>query len=79
MKKASEYRDHARECRGLAATMDSADQREQLLQMAEHWDKLAGDRVQLVTNHPELTPEGEQAEERSWRPGAADPSESHRN
>lgn len=54
MKKASEYREHARECRALAAQMDSADQRDQLLQMAAHWDNLADDRAELVEKHPEL-------------------------
>ncbi|RAK62472.1 hypothetical protein [Phenylobacterium kunshanense] len=54
MKKASEYREHARECRVLAAQMDSADQRDQLLQMAAHWDALADDRADLVEKHPEL-------------------------
>ena len=64
MKKASEYRLHAKECRGLAAHMDGADQRALMLQMAEHWDKLAADRVALITRHPELAHEGEHDEER---------------
>lgn len=63
MKKASEYRQHARECRDLAASMPSAEQREQLLQMAEHWDKLAADRADLIARHPELAQHGEQEEE----------------
>jgi hypothetical protein len=71
MKKASEYREHARECRALAAGMESAEQREQILQMAEHWDKLATDRVALIINHPELAHDGEAAEERSWNPSAS--------
>lgn len=54
MKKASEYRTHARECRALAANMESEEQRGQLMQMAEHWEQLAADRSQLVRNHPEL-------------------------
>lgn len=54
MKKASEYRQHARECRALAAQMESAEQREQLLQMATHWETLADDRALLVEKHPEL-------------------------
>jgi hypothetical protein len=68
MKKASEYRQHARECRDLAAKMDSLDQRSQLVQMAEHWEKLATDRVALIQNHPELAHDGEHDEERSWAP-----------
>lgn len=67
MKKASEYRQHARECRELATSMPSADQREQLLMMAEHWEKLAADRITLIQRHPELAHTGEREEERSWR------------
>jgi hypothetical protein len=63
MKKASEYRLHAAECRQLAAKMESGDQREQLLSMARHWDELAQDRAALIHLHPELAMEGEQAEE----------------
>ncbi len=63
MKKASEYRQHARECRALAAGMDSPEQREQLLQMASHWEQLARDRADLVRNHPELAIDGEAVEE----------------
>ena len=59
MKKASEYEQHARDCRALAVKMDEADQREQLLAMAEHWDSLARDRRALIERHPELALEGE--------------------
>jgi hypothetical protein len=65
MNKASEYRQHAKECRELAAQMESAVQRDQLLEMAEHWEKLASDRVALIAKHPELADEGEQAEEKA--------------
>jgi hypothetical protein len=54
MKKGSEYRQHARECRALAASMQSDDQRGQLLQMAGHWEALARDREALIARHPEL-------------------------
>lgn len=47
MRKAEEYRDHAKECRKLAATGD-AKVRDQLLQMAETWDSLAADREQDI-------------------------------
>jgi 2-oxo-4-hydroxy-4-carboxy--5-ureidoimidazoline (OHCU) decarboxylase len=63
MKKASEYRLHARECRDLAGKMDDESQRRQLLEMAAHWDKLAVDRVELIRNHPELALHGEHEEE----------------
>lgn len=63
MKKASEYRLHAKECRDLAVAMESAEQRDQLIEMAEHWEKLARDRADLIRNHPELAQAGEQEEE----------------
>ena len=71
MKKASEYRMHAKECRELAAHMDGAEQRALMLQMADHWEKLATDRVALITRHPELAHDGEHDEERSETTGAA--------
>ncbi|HZH53547.1 MAG TPA: hypothetical protein VEZ16_16905 [Microvirga sp.] len=54
MKKASEYRRHAEECRVLARQMPEGPQREQLLEMARTWDNLAQDRNWLVERHPEL-------------------------
>lgn len=66
MKKAAAYREHARECRQLAATMDSDEQRAQLLQMAEHWEKLAADRAALVQRHPELADRTAPVEPRSF-------------
>ncbi|HEV2531493.1 hypothetical protein [Phenylobacterium sp.] len=71
MKKASEYRLHAKECRDLAAHMDSEEQRALMLGMADHWDKLATDRVALISRHPELAHDGERDEERSWSPPEA--------
>ena len=44
MKKVSDYRQHAAECRALAQQMKPADQRERLLEMARTWDKLAEER-----------------------------------
>jgi hypothetical protein len=61
MKKASEYRRHAEECRSLARSM-TGEQRDQLLEMARTWDKLAEERAELVRRHPELALEGEEAE-----------------
>jgi hypothetical protein len=52
MKKASEYREHARECRKLASQMGAS--REVLLRMAAHWEQLADDRADLLRRHPEL-------------------------
>jgi hypothetical protein len=48
VKKVEEYRQHARECRDLAAQMPSAEQREQLLAMAEHWERLAQERARTI-------------------------------
>ena len=67
MKKASEYRLHAQECRALAAQMDSPEQRDAMLQMAEQWAGLADDRVALIWKHPELAQDGEQDEVRGWQ------------
>ena len=43
MKKASEYRQHAEQCRLLAKGMQD-EKRDQLLEMAATWEKLAQDR-----------------------------------
>jgi hypothetical protein len=63
MKKASEYRQHAEECRQLANRMEHGEHRSQLLEMAATWDKLAADRSELVRRHPEIGLEGEHQEE----------------
>lgn len=65
MKKASEYRQHAAECRGLAAKMDLGEKRDQLLAMAAHWDRMAEERAQLIARHPELALDGEREEDPS--------------
>lgn len=62
MKKASEYRQHAKECRTLAAKMETSADREQLLAMAAHWEQLAQDRIALVRKHPDLAVDGEREE-----------------
>jgi hypothetical protein len=53
MKKVSDYRFNARQCRALAEKMQSPEERQQLLQMAEHWEALASDRCALLRRHPE--------------------------
>ena len=58
MKKASEYRQHAIECRQLALGVQGL-QREQLIEMAATWDRLAAERTELIRRHPELTLDGE--------------------
>ena len=41
MKRASEYRQHAQECRALATQMKEGGQRDQMLTIAATWEKLA--------------------------------------
>ena len=53
MKKASEYRQHADECRALAARMDVGEHRDQLLEMAATWDRLAAERSQRARRRPD--------------------------
>jgi len=48
VKKASEYRQHAQECRALARTTQTDDHRAQLLKMAETWETLATERERLL-------------------------------
>ncbi|MBC6982201.1 hypothetical protein [Caulobacter sp. 17J80-11] len=62
MKKASEYHQHAVECRELANRMGVGEHREQLLEMAATWDSLAREREALVRRHPELAQDGENVE-----------------
>jgi hypothetical protein len=52
VKRAEEYRRHADECRMLARGAATAEDREQILAMAETWEKLAFEwlRIQARTN-----------------------------
>ena len=63
MKKASEYRKHAEECRLLAQGVQG-EQRDQLIEMAATWEKLAKDRADLIRRHPEQAIAGEHEEEK---------------
>jgi hypothetical protein len=63
VKKASEYRQHARDCRALARKMESEADREQMLAMAAHWERLARDRAAFLSKHPELASNGEREED----------------
>jgi hypothetical protein len=62
VKKASEYRKHAEECRALAKGV-VGEQRDQLLEMAATWERLATERSELIQRHPDLALTGEHAEE----------------
>ena len=63
MKKASEYRQHAAECRSLAGAMEQGEQRDQLMEMAATWERLADERSELVRRNPDLAVPGEHQEE----------------
>jgi len=65
MKKASEYRQHADECRAMAGQTKPGPERDQLLEMARTWDKLAEERADLIRRHPEQALTGEREEETS--------------
>jgi hypothetical protein len=53
MKKASNYRRHAAQCRALARAIEG-EHKQQLLQMADHWEALAAEREDLLSRHPEI-------------------------
>ena len=53
MKKASEYRQHAKECRALAVQAVSDEHRKQLAAMANTWDRLAVERENIATKEDE--------------------------
>ena len=57
MKKASEYRQHAAECRTLASRMDVGEHRDQLLKMAATWDQLAAERERRAKRQPDGRPD----------------------
>ena len=53
MKKASEYRQHAAECREMASKA-KAPQRDHLLKMAETWESLADDRDKQIARQQRI-------------------------
>ena len=57
-----EYRQHAEQCRLLAQGVQG-EQRDQLIEMAATWEKLAKDRADLIRRHPEQALAGEREEE----------------
>ena len=62
MKKVSEYRLHAAECRQLASKMERGEQRELLMRMAKHWENMAADRLAIIRKQPDLAIDGEHEE-----------------
>ena len=55
MKKTDEYLKHAKDCRGLAKQMESGEQRDQLVKMAETWEVLARERERTLRNRGDET------------------------
>jgi hypothetical protein len=53
MKKVSEYRTHAEECRMLAKTARTAEHRAMLMNMAGTWDTLAETREKTLVKEAE--------------------------
>jgi hypothetical protein len=53
VKKPSDYRQHAEECRILGKQVSDGTQRNQPLEMTRTWVALAEDRDKLAQNHPE--------------------------
>jgi len=68
MRKVSEYREHAVECRQLAAAMDG-EHRRQLLDMADTWEQLAVERAELIARQPDLAMDGEAQDDRAGAAG----------
>ena len=48
MSKVSEYRHHAKGCRGLAKQSRSAEHRQMFLNIAATWESLANDRIKTA-------------------------------
>jgi hypothetical protein len=63
MKKASEYRKHADECRRMLASFATEEQKAMLENMANTWDTLADDRERQVVQRGRLTRFESRAEE----------------
>jgi hypothetical protein len=54
MRKLEEYRQQASECRKLARQMLLDDQRDQLLAMAETWERLATERETMIRSEEDF-------------------------
>jgi hypothetical protein len=55
MSKAEEYRKQAEQCRDSAKRMTEREARDQMLKMAESWERLASD-IEDEAKQPELPP-----------------------
>jgi hypothetical protein len=54
MRKVSEYREHADDCRKLAGRAASPSHRDMLLNMSATWDSLAEDRIKSVARQERI-------------------------
>jgi hypothetical protein len=68
--KEEEYRQHAEDCRRLASLMRAGAHRDQLLQIAATWDKLAAERSATVAGLHETTPSVAKALSEAARAGS---------
>jgi hypothetical protein len=53
MKKTNGFIQHTEDCRRLAKQMESGEQRDQLIKMAETWEVLANERERTLRNRGE--------------------------
>lgn len=53
MLKVAEYRQHAADCRSMAAKTKDPDQRKMLDDMAASWERLAAEREKFLKLHPQ--------------------------
>ncbi|HEX2725320.1 MAG TPA: hypothetical protein VHN20_05835 [Beijerinckiaceae bacterium] len=56
MKQAEEYRQQAKECRELAKHALTRSERDQLLELAEIWERLASERMSSLPYQPDPAP-----------------------
>ena len=57
MKQAAEYREHADECRRLALTSKNEAEHQQLMQMANAWERMAVERERQIARENEQAPD----------------------
>ena len=63
MKTITAYRSRAKECRSRAAAATHEADRNRFLDLAAGWDQLAGQRLMMIRQHPELAVGAEQDDE----------------
>ena len=63
VKNVEEYRQHAAECRQLAKQALTRTERDQLLELATTWERLANDRLVSLPTRPDRTGQGRNSRE----------------